>query len=220
MAYHNNPRIVTDGLVLCLDASHKNSYPGSGTTWYDLSGNNLNASFQGSPTYSDGKIIFNGTTDYLQISDNDALDGTTEKTICIWLNLAAYTSPGSIFCKRSDTSINDYFIFLYTGNTIWWDQGTGTRVNTGYLPPLNTWLNLCFVKNASARTLYVNGSSYNSYSAGTATATVSSLLIGRNTTAANYYINGTLGPVYIYNKSLTTSEVLQNYNATKGRYGL
>lgn len=219
MAVNRGPRITNDSLVLCLDAADRNSYPGSGSILYDISGNAYNATFQGS-AYSDGFVVILGTSNYLQISDASDLRGTVEKTINVWLKLDSYTSPGTIFCKRSDTSNNDYFIFLYSGNTIWWDYGVGGRVDTGYVPPLNEWLNLAFVRNASSRFLYVNGSLETTLSAGAVSTTTSSLLIGRNTTAANYYINGSVGPTYIYNRALSSAEVISNFNATRKRFGV
>lgn len=220
MATSDGPNISSDELVLCLDPADINSYPGSGTTLFDMAGNNYDAALQGGASYSGGNIVLNGTTDYLEVTDTADLDGTTEKTICIWLKLDAYTSPGSIFCKRSDTTNNDYFIFLWTGNTVWWDQGAGSRINTGYVPPLNTWLNLCFVKNASARILYINGAAYNSYSAGAVTTTISNLFIGRNALSGSFYLDGTLGPIQIYNRALSAAEILHNFNATRKRYNV
>jgi len=71
MAFNNGPRITTNGLVLCLDASDRNSYPGTGTTWYDVSGNGYNATLTNGPTWSStGYFIFDGSNDYADISLN------------------------------------------------------------------------------------------------------------------------------------------------------
>ena len=73
MAFNNGPRIVTNGLVLCLDASDRNSYPGSGTTWYDVSNNGNHATLTNGPTFSTsngGIFTFDGSNDYADVSLN------------------------------------------------------------------------------------------------------------------------------------------------------
>ena len=84
MSYHNNPRIVTDGLALCLDANAKRSYSGTGNTWYDLSGNGYNGTLTNSPTYnSSGYFDLDGTDDYIPIPQ---FDFTSTHSLEWWFN--------------------------------------------------------------------------------------------------------------------------------------
>ena len=92
MAFGNGPRIVNNGLVLCLDASDRNSYPGSGTTWFDVSGKNNNSSLNNGPTYSsdnNGTIVLDGTNDIIYAPSCNDLGGLQNQTFEIWVK-----SPG------------------------------------------------------------------------------------------------------------------------------
>jgi len=229
MATSDGPNISSDELVLCLDPTDINSYPGSGTTLFDMAGSNYDASFQGSPTYSDNSIVYNGSTDYLQISDNTTLRGTAEKTFSIWVKFdtLSVATAISLFCKRSSGTDVDYFIFVFTsaGNGITFDYGYDAgglyRWNTGYAPPINTWLNITFTRNASKREFYLNGEYYSeTANIGAVGNSSSSLLIGRNTTTSAYYLNGNTGPIHIWNRFLSAAEILHNFNATRKRYNV
>jgi hypothetical protein len=89
VALSHSPSIVTNGLILCLDAANPKSYPGSGTTWTDLSGNGNTGTLTNGPTYSSanlGSIKFDATDDYVVINDSNTLDLTTALTLSIWFN--------------------------------------------------------------------------------------------------------------------------------------
>ena len=103
MSYRTGPKIVTDGLVLCLDAADRNSYPGSGSTWYDLSGNNYHGSINGA-TYADNTFNFDGTDDYIDLSSHAS-------------NLI-FDSPvtiNSFIFPTSDISVGNTVLYLGNG---------------------------------------------------------------------------------------------------------
>ena len=86
MSFHHSPKIVTDGLVLCLDAADKNSYPGSGTTWTDLSGNG-NATMVNSPVFSSthpSSFSFDANTEYFSLTNNNEMSMTGNVTLISW----------------------------------------------------------------------------------------------------------------------------------------
>ena len=86
------PSIITDGLVLNLDAANKRSYPGSGTTWHDLTKNKVIGTLTNGPTYSGGSLVFNGTSSYITLGTNSNLNfGTGDFTIDCWYKLSATT---------------------------------------------------------------------------------------------------------------------------------
>ena len=92
MAFNNGPKIITDGLVLCLDASDRNSYPGSGTTWYDVSSKNNDSSLANGPTYSSangGSIVLDGTNDLVYAPSCNTLGSLQNQALEIWVK-----SPG------------------------------------------------------------------------------------------------------------------------------
>ena len=88
MATLYSPKIVTDGLVLCLDAGNNKSYPSSGTAWNDLSGNNNNGTLTNGPTFTGsfgGSIVFDGTNDYVDLGNISQLKPTTQITVSAWV---------------------------------------------------------------------------------------------------------------------------------------
>ena len=149
MATKYSPKTVTNGLVLSLDAANTKSYPKSGTTWTDLSGNSNNGTLTNGPTFSavnGGCIVFDGVDDYVDVSDASTLNSNTQ-TINIWYN--ATTLPGraaTIICKHNTVnSTNGYNIFA--GNVAQIKPSTGTTdIGTGG-GVVSTWyfLTLTFI---------------------------------------------------------------------------
>jgi hypothetical protein len=98
MSVAGGPDLIQDGLVLCLDAANTKSYPGSGTSWVDLSGNGNNGTLTNGPTFSStngGNIFFDGTNDYVRVSSTSIIPGSSSFTFNIWLNYSI--SGGAIF---------------------------------------------------------------------------------------------------------------------------
>ena len=119
MAISYNPRIVTDGLVLALDAGNPKSYPGSGTTWTDLSGNGNNGTLTNGPTYSSangGSIVFDGVDDYAEITDssNNFDLGGIDATLEFWIYIPSTSGADVIIGKGGNTTnwnLSDGFIY-------------------------------------------------------------------------------------------------------------
>jgi hypothetical protein len=223
MAIIRGPKIVRNGLVLALDAGDRNSYSGSGTTWYDLSGNANNGTLTNGPTFSavnGGCIVFDGVDDYVNVSDASTLNSNTQ-TINIWYN--ATTLPGrsaTIICKHNTVnSTNGYNIFA--GNSVQIKPSTGsTDIGTSG-GVVSTWyfLTLTFTINSSA-TLYINAVNNASAAIGNFTMSSNSLRIGRSPDSFWSVFTGKIASVSVYNRVLSASEISQNYNATKSRFGL
>mgnify|MGYP001193504012 CR=1 FL=1 len=241
MALTHSPSLVTDGLVLCVDAANTKSYPGSGTTWKDISGKGANGTLTNGPTFDSGNkgsIAFDGTNDYVLNSTAGVLpDGTDLFTLSIWMYYDANPSgtfiPGSngtvvfsgnssgtieLIIRPDGTSGPPYKITFsrYGGST------TGLCSVEDINMPIQQWHNLVLVRSASdAQTIYLNSTSIvtgnvsNSFTSG-------SMHIGAAPSQSNYsgHFNGKIANVLKYNKALTATEVQQNYNALKGRFGL
>jgi hypothetical protein len=203
MAFANGPKIVTDGLILALDAADRTSYPGSGTTWSDLVGNNYGTLTNG-PTFNSancGTIVFDGTNDYVFINSV-----TNYKSICFWVYwddtgpLAPWrylldSRPGmnqGWFVPSSSSQGSDWKSTFYVNGL----QVTGCNETN---VPKNRWNHV-----------YLEGTN-TSY-----TSTFNFMSRYSNDEQAG----GKMGGVCIYNRVLSTEEVLQNYNATKKRFGL
>jgi hypothetical protein len=222
MSYRTGPKIVTDGLVLCLDAADRNSYPGSGSTWYDLSGQSNDFTING-PTFSslnNGCFSFNGSADYMRKTTSGII--TNSVTIETWFYLSQTKSYHGIFgssnTERYEMLVKGTYqveVSLQSSN---WAQYNNQLA-------LNNWYNFTLsATNGSQWKMYKNGNDLGnpSNSSGTwqVSGAVTYLDIGRLRNNTLFTPNGLIPIIKVYNRALSASEVLQNYNATKGRFGL
>jgi len=221
------PKIVTQGLVLNLDAGQQNSYRGSGTTWTDLSGNGNNGTLTNGPTYSSangGSIVFDGTNDYVTIPDSNILDITTSISLESWLYATKSSGIQNVISKSTSWENNSY-IYPRTDNgwgsaVFYLHTGSGFSTLSTSWPSRNTWHHTIATYDGSFMRIYINGSLSNSkVQSGTITTNNNSLTIG-NQPAFNEYYGGRVSNAKIYNRALTAAEVLQNYNALRGRFGV
>ena len=229
MANLYGPRIVTDGLVLHLDAGNRKSYPGTGTTWFDLSGNQHNATIVGTSVWNSdfsGQFAFGNVaqnSQYIILPHQAAQSTGTSYTMEFWMR--PISSSGKYFCSMAASSgDNNYFIIHQDSNSLNRYQGTGTISYSD-----NEILQFCIVRNGSnTGTFYKNG--------GTPTSSTNITVINAaasggwilnqeqdtlgGTFDSNQNYRGAFMIVKLYNKALSATEILQNYNALKGRFGL
>lgn len=222
MATYYTPKIVTNGLVLALDAASQKSYPRSGTTWTDVSYNNYNGTLINSPTFSTnngGSLVFDGVSSYVAVNSCYDFSISNKLTAMIWAksNTSTWNDYGFLVSRRdqyiihpniSGTSVSNYI------NNGSWNADTFTASNiTSFNLYGMTW-------NGSAISSYFNGLRMSSTNvAGTIASNTGETDIGKDHTLSRYF-NGSAGLVLLYNRALSDSEMLQNYNATKNRYGL
>jgi hypothetical protein len=221
MSYANGPKIVTNGLVLYLDAGNSKSYPGSGSTWYDLK-SSYNATVAGGlPTYSSingGVLAFNGTSDYMLIPDPGSLSNFT---ISCWVYplLSSTGVAPSIIASVYPSKVN-FQITYFNNQTAYAGIYNAGWVQTSTLSASQGWQNLVLTYNGSSMILYRNTVSIaNVSTAISAQSSGSGIRIGRRWDSGDYF-NGYISSVKIYNTALTADKVSQNYNALKGRFGL
>jgi len=220
------PQIVRNGLVLALDAADRNSYPGSGATWTDLSGNGYNGTLTNSPTFSNtngGTIVFDGIDDYVSIPSNNNFNNGNNITVEAWVlctNWSSYTHPMIvakginvewILWKSNDTG--------YVGKLGW--RAASTVYSTTSLPN-NTWCQCIGSVGSSGTKVYFNGvlestAGATTFSTGNINVTIAAGLVSG---APSNILGANVAITKIYNRQLTDVEVLQNYNATKTRFGL
>ena len=245
MGLIHSPHIVTDGLVLCLDAANSRSYPGTGTTWTDLAGSN-NGTLTNGPTFDaddKGSIVFDGANDYV-LSQNtpseSPFDGSsTEMTVCGWVNPDALINAAISSIYESSTSSLLYFFAIKSDGKIRFTQysnsGTNYVNNTTDSAHYSAgeWsfivATLDTTKAANSRiAIYFNGSEVASTAddiTGTPSNPIASattpIRIGHSVNASNnssQLMNGKISNVSIYSRVLSADEILQNYLATRGRY--
>ena len=230
MAISRGPKIVTNGLVLALDAADKNSYVGSGTTWTDLSGNNNTGTLTNGPTFNGGNggsIVFDGSDDYVNVSDNTSLDIAGDKTLCCWVNLGSDPNGTGIAGKASSSVFGMSLAYSWDSKgfqAIAWNSTNSPQLDKDLTRDINKWVYVVGVQSSTTRLIYALDSlGTRSASGGGGTHTWDnnlSFTIGSVT--GGYYVpsNTKIAAVHVYNRALSATEVLQNYNATKTRFGL
>ena len=222
-----NPRIVTDGLVLCLDAANKRSYPGAGNTWTDLTANKYNGALTNGPTFNSangGSLIFDGTDDLcrttLPASELD-LDCTVIVTCSVAAVGSVESTANRAFSLDRASGSTKWTIGTRRGTTLFQFAGGGADDNatTSYFSySLNEIFQAAVVVSGSGHRLYKNGNLKSSGSLTGDSNSFSFAAVGSRIIANDRHWNGKIFNVTAYNRQLTDAEIRQNYLATKGRY--
>jgi hypothetical protein len=220
--------IVTNGLVLDLDAAKVASYPGTGTSWNDISGNNNNGTLINGPTFSgigkQASIVFDGVDDYTDCGNNSVLNFTTNFTIGAWINANSVQASIDSGVLGKITSYDGY-----QGYMLWFTSSKnialyirGNSLASTFSLSSNTWYYVVGTYNGTTSSLYINGVLNSS----------TNLSISANATASNFWVGqyqfltggrnftGKIAMSQAYNRALSADEVLQNFNALRGRYGI
>jgi len=221
MSNRYGPRIVTDGLVLCLDAADNNSYPGSGTAWTDLSGNGNHGTLTNGPTFSSankGSIVFDGVDDYVVMGTASSVPIEGPGTLDIWGFYAAISSTYNLISLSLATSAIQIGILGGSGR-VWKYGGATLLIYT--TPTINTIANWTLTFSGANLSMYINGILNNSTTtAANQTGSSPTIRLGTYNAGGSQPLNGRIYSTRIYNRILSSSEISQNYNATKGRFGL
>ena len=224
MGLKHHPRIVTNGLIMYLDAANPRCYSGAGLTANALIGGigGTLANGVGFGSTSSGFFTFDGTNDYISAPNNASLELTGDLTAMVWFKIIAL--PGNDWVRvvgKGDISIRTFGFWYYSGSPNYFlYQRYGTNnlgVNISTTLQLNVWYHAAVVSNSSDHRMYING-----VEIGNATVAppfyLSSSLLSLGYGEVHSYHNGHISQVQMYNRGLTAQEVLQNYNATKKRY--
>ena len=221
MGVSYNTKTVTNGLVLSLDAANLKSYPGSGNTWTDLSGSNNNGTLENSPSYSSsnkGNLSFNGTTQRVVCGNASNLQ-ITVGTISAWFNAdngnAGYNG---IIAKQSA-----WGLFVTSNVLVAYDWGNGAERSTGITVGNSSWNYVAMTFTETVGTpsnnaiVYLNGRPV-------LTTTIKhqnnnvQVMVGEAN--AGQYFGGNIAQTSIYSRVLSPLEIIQNFNALRGRYGI
>jgi hypothetical protein len=226
----HSPSIVMNNLVLCLDAGNSKSYPGSGTTWYNLIPGGVNGTLTNGPTYSSangGSIVFDGVDDYVNTVTATSLginSASTSFSISVWFKT---TGTGEYYLFDNFNGSNDISLRIDGGKLeVYLKPTISGRINavqfgSGYNN--NAWHNFTITWNGpSVLTAYADG-----INIGTNTTTLSgsfetnaAFRIGRRPTNNPLVFPGNISNVSVYNRALTAAEIQQNFNATRSRYSI
>lgn len=231
MATRYNSQIINDGLVLCLDVGNTKSYPRSGTSLLDLTKLGGTIATGNSPTFStnnNGYFTFNGTNQYINVSRTDLNGGTwayTNVTVCVWINIDPTCSTGdnniatveSTWEYRYNNAGDSTNAYVYFASNPWAWLGPGTV-------KMNIWQMLTFRHGAVTGDIFSNGtivySTNISGNLGAGDGSNPYLTIMGRSSGGGSWAKGNMAMCMVYNKALTNDQILQNYNATKSRFGL
>ena len=222
---YNEKNIVRNGLVLYLDAGMSSSYPGSGTTWYDLSGNSGNATLVNGPTYSTtygGGITTDGSNDYIELPTT-GLNSNADFTLEIAFKKLTATGNRNIFGGLSigHLTIRSYLASNYYTGLIRGDQAElgNFGASSSTVDDTNYVLTLSLNKATTTFSLYLNGVFINTLNPGNQTFTTTAPILGKHLCCYEFTSTTYYGLKW-YNRQLTSSEVLQNYNANRRRFNI
>ena len=250
--------IIQNGLVLNLDAGASTSYPGSGTTWTDLSGNSNNGTLTNGPTYSSsngGSIVFDGSNDYVEVTTRNTnleFQPTQPYSVFCWVYNLSSTGGNTIISNMQGTSTYPGWDMYAQTNEIaahlissWSTNAIKIAISFDFSANANKWVNIGYTYNGTSPANDTNAlNSINFYVNGVLTTTGKNIsgstdgfdtiseTITYNTSqrlrVASRWVSGapsdpaafTMSNSLIYNRALTASEVTQNFNALRGRFGI
>ena len=231
MALSHSPSLILPGLSLCLDAGNSKSYPGSGTTWTDLSGNGNNGTLTNGPTYSSangGSLVFDGVDDYVIATRPSSIVTGGQITISLWAkwtttgtfigtiqslidnNHSSSPTQGFILQDRPDLGKSLSFTSVITSN------GAVSTFQVGD----GTWHHIVGTNDQITSKLYIDGSlNAQAFESGLGIVQPN-ISIGYWQFGSGRFLNGNISQVSIYNRALTAQEIQQNFNALRSRFSI
>ena len=228
MGLIHSPRIVTDGLILCLDPASKRSYTGAGTAWTNLI-NSKNGTLVNGPTFSTeggGCINFDATNDYIVGNNDPEVQLSNDLTISAWVKLrdGGNASQG-IFGKMKAYSYNGYGLTIQGDLFKFWTASGGsffyTVSDTTYDAAAGDvdWYYLTGRRLSGTNRLFINSVLQSSSQSPPFADSGEDYILGRYySNVNNYYFNGYISQACAYDRALSDSEIRQNYLATRGRF--
>lgn len=221
----SGPAIIDSGLVLHLDAANPRSYPGTGTAWSDLSGNQNNAELVNGPTYSSdnkGSIVLDGVNDYITLPSSNQWAFGAYATFESWMyfDRESFGTNHRIWCVTNNAAAIDIFLAVSTG-LVGVSSSPYAYTSTSF--PKYAWTQLTVVFNSNNIFVYFNGVSQQ-LTGGSTTNPVktnnTSMFLGQFKGGGNYYFKGETPLYRMYNRALTAAEIKQNFEATRSRYNV
>jgi hypothetical protein len=248
MAVFGGPNVIDNGLVLSLDAGNVKSYPGSGTIWYDKSGNDNNGTLTNGPTFSGGTIFLDGTDDYINCGTGSTLtfnNGTDLNdvpfTMGVWVKFNSVSGYQLVIAKSdygSSPNKREFLFFTNADKKIHFNLMNSNsyvnRIGRYYNTELvtNIWYNMFVTYNGSKLEsgikIYINGVRVDDTSDSTGTysglsRTTIPFCLGtdwNNYPTTGNKLTGFYGMAVVYRRELSQEEITQNYNATKSRFNI
>lgn len=225
MASLGGPHVVTDGLILSLDAGNTKSYTSGSTTWFDRSGRGSNGTLVNGPTFDSangGSIVFDGVNDYGTINTSV---GSGDFTFSIWIKRQSTSTSTLFLLGRYADNTNRGCMFFLSNNILLFRiaaAATGS-ISTNITSPITgpNWINVVASVNRTSNVILYRDGLFNVQTNISAQqGNVPTLNSIGSLDNSLWFLNANLGIIQIYNRALSAQEVLQNFDATKGRFGL
>ena len=233
----SNPSIITSGLIIQLDASNASSYPGSGTTWFDITSTNNGTLTPTAATYTAASptyLTFNGTDQYVNIPDVAAIRPSIggAVTAIIWANITSFVANEGIISKQYGAGSYDGFSLVFNTNNRLQLNMNGGAVNGNYLSgnnvfSTNTWTMFsCVVRFGGGAVNpslgYVNTTQVISAANSESSIPVNTapLRLASGIQEGTPYPACQIGAFYYYNRALSATEISTMFDATRARYGI
>jgi hypothetical protein len=220
MGTFTGPDTVQDGLVFAVDPGSTRSYPGTGTTAYNII-NNTSGTLVNSPTLgttNGGYFDFDGVDQYIENFSNTGIThGTNNFSYFFWINLQGKPTLGTVIENG-----------LYTTGILIRFNTDGFQIYSvnnfigkfSFNPSLDTWNNVGFVRSGNFINFYLNGVYQAQFAFNLNVAPGANIFIGTSQHATSQCFDGYIATATIYTKNLSTTEITQNYNAQRTRFGL
>jgi hypothetical protein len=222
----HSPSIVTQNLIFCVDAGNIKSYPGSGTTWSDLSGNSNNLTLTNSPTWNSSGYFSTGATGYFTGSGSASIPtGNSTYTMICWARVTGSWAIGRGIMSIGGYGTNNQSNALRTGDTgsvgnfknYWWNNDLDSTNNNAGLS-VGTWFMVTAQFDGTTRRLWANTTNVASDTPTSHNVLTTTVQVGM--TYSGEYFQGDISNASIYNRALSATEISQNFNALRGRYGI
>ena len=219
MGFYRGPNIVTENLTFAVDAGSTRSYPGSGTTWENLGSSGSDVALTNGPVFNaanGGYFEFDGTDDYAY-SNSTSFDITGNVTINSWIR---HDGTGNQYGNYISNSANSGYRMRRNGTngSNLWIYASGNAVNGGAIYD-NIWYMVTGVFSSTGLRAYINGVLVASNTTVYSSSFGGSFFIGAYAVGSEIF-GGDIASAQVYSSALTASEILQNFNAQKSRFGL
>lgn len=225
---HGQNKIVVNGLVMFVDARNHRSYPGSGTTWTDLSGNGNNLTLTNSPTWYSSGYFSTGSTGYFTGAGTASIPtGNSNYTMMVWgrqntswgsakgiISIGGYGTQHQSNALRTQTNTNVGNFHHY-----WWGNDLSANNNNGGLG-VSTWFMVTAQFDGTNRRVWANTTNVASDTPSSHNVTSTTIQVGVTYIPSSEYFQGDIAMAMIYNRALTSTEILQNFNALRRRFSL
>jgi hypothetical protein len=223
--FYPEENIVTNGLVLNIDPSKSNSYSGTGNTIYDLSGFGNTGTLNNNPSFSafnGGGFIYNGSNHYINFKNSNSLTFSDNNQISLaaWIYTTTTAADKFIFYRNSTSSTGYVFYLKNSGLAVQFGNGTTLHTIQSGISVTSGYFYVAATLDGSLIKLYVNGASIASTTfTGTLYNTAADISIGAANVSTRYF-DGNIYSAYLYNRALSATEISQNFNATRNKFGI